>query len=84
MPRESGRPVQEVDAETVRDLTQARKKVQKAQSAMEVAWEERDDAISRAYMGGVNKNRIATLVGCTVKTVDTSLVRSGAVDPAYP
>lgn len=76
----SGRPVQQVDKGTERDLDRIRQKVARTEAALEVLWSERDSAISLAYMSGVNKNRIAALVGVTVKTVNTSLIRSGAID----
>lgn len=76
----AGRPVQEVDPGTATELKRARSRVEKAQAVLEAAWVQRDEAISSAYMGGANKNRIATLVGVTVKTVDVSLRRSGAID----
>jgi DNA-directed RNA polymerase specialized sigma24 family protein len=76
----AGRPVQEVDADTVRELTRIRNRMEKAEDVLRGLQNDRDEAISSAYMGGANKNRIATLVGVTVKTVDVSLRRSGAID----
>jgi DNA-directed RNA polymerase specialized sigma24 family protein len=82
--RPLGRPIQEVDPDTVKELTRIRNQMVKAEAAVMTLQGLRDEAISRAYMGGTNKNRIADLVGVTVKTVDASLVRSGTVEERYP
>jgi hypothetical protein len=76
----TGKAVQEVDRDTERELDRIKGKVAKAEAVLGALYDERDAAISRAYMGGVNKNRISTLVGVTPVTVRASLRRSGAID----
>jgi transposase-like protein len=78
--KKTGTGPQEVAPDIERALTKARTAVLKAREATDKAIDLMDNEISRAYMGGVNVNRIATLVGVTRKTVYTSLERTGAID----